>query len=436
MLFVSFETGLERGYERRDIRGAPEAEVEAVALFVMLVCVAADKRGKLRTGKPFVRAFSLHEQVAPAHKLADSPHAKPRHYLAQLPCHKEHKVHYIFRFAAEAPAKLRILCCYADGASVQIAHPHHHAAHRNERRRGKAEFLCAEHTRHRDIAPCHQLAVGFEPHPVPQPVCDKLAMRLRDTGLPREPGIVNGAFGRGAGTAVKPGNEHSVRTRLGNAGGYRADTVLRNELYGDVCAPVRAFKIVYELRKILDGINIMVRRRGYERNTGGGIARCRHPRVNLLSGEMPALAGLCALRHFYLDLLCAAKISACHPEPAGSDLLYRAVHFGAVAFGRLAALAAVRFAAQAVHRDRHAGMRLVGNGAVRHCARFEALYYFFFRLYLRYRDPAVFVIFEIQQPAERVRLVFIVYNARIFKEFFVIAAMCRLAQGNDRPRGI
>src|SRR5450759_4445650 len=90
-------------------------------------------------------------------------------------------------------------------------------------------------------------------------------------------------------------------------------------------------------------------------------ARCRmadlgDPGVDLGPGQLAAFTGLGALGHLDLDLTGADQILAGDPEPAGSDLLDRALE--GVAVGQrleasrvLAAFAGVRLAAETVHGD-------------------------------------------------------------------------------------
>src|SRR5206468_1355948 len=102
------------------------------------------------------------------------------------------------------------------------------------------------------------------------------------------------------------------------------------------------------------------------------------PRVDLGAGQLPAFAGLGALRHLDLDLVGVDQILAGHAEAAGRDLLDRAaapvaVGVAAVAPRVLTAFPGVRLAADAVHRDRQRGVRFLADRSVRHRPGREAL---------------------------------------------------------------
>ena len=258
-------------------------------------------------------------------------------------------------------------------------------------------------------------------------------MRLGHAELPRETRVVNRRAGGGAGAAVIAGDEHDLRAGLGHAAGDRADAGLGHELDADAGMAVGVFQIEDQLRQILDGIDVMVRRRAHERDAGRGIARLRDPRIDLAAGQMPALAGLGALRHLDLQLLRAVEVRARDAEAAGGDLLDgRAAQRIVQPLGSLAALAGVRFAAERVHRDGEALVRLLRDGAVAHGAGLEALHDRLDRLDLLDRDAAVRVVFHIQQAAQRVRHLEIVHEGGVLLEGLVVALPRGLLQELDR----
>src|ERR1017187_1027564 len=62
-------------------------------------------------------------------------------------------------------------------------------------------------------------------------------------------------------------------------------------------------QIVDELRQILDGVDVVVRRRRDRAHAGDGAARPRDGISDLVAGQLAALAGLGTLRHLDLDLV-------------------------------------------------------------------------------------------------------------------------------------
>ena len=126
-----------------------------------------------------------------------------------------------------------------------------------------------------------------------------------------------------------------------------------------------------ELGQILDGIDVVVRRRADELNTGGSVAGRGDPGVHFVPRQVAALARLGPLCHFDLNLLRIVQIVDCHPKPSGCHLLDGtaagiAAFIGDEPFLRLAALTGVALATQAVHGDGHALMGLLADGPVTH----------------------------------------------------------------------
>ena len=142
-----------------------------------------------------------------------------------------------------------------------MADPHHDAAEGDERRRREAELLGAEEGRDDDVAPRLELAVGLEDDAAPEVVQDEDLVRLGEAQLPRDSGVLDAREGRGARSAVVAADEDDVRVRLGHAGRDRPDPGLGDELHADPGLRVRVLQVVDQLGEILDGVDVVVRRR-------------------------------------------------------------------------------------------------------------------------------------------------------------------------------
>ena len=203
----------------------------------------------------------LLQAVGPADHLIHGAESEPCHNLTKLPCDKNHEVHDIFRLAREALSELLVLCGHAGRTGVLGADSHHHAAHADQRCCRKAVFLCAEQGGDRDIAAAHQLSVSLDDDTVSQTVLKQGLMRLGDAELPRQASVMDRGDRRSAGSSVVSGNQDDLSTRLGYTGSNRSDAALGYQLDGDPRVPVGVLQIIDQLSQILDGVNIMVRRR-------------------------------------------------------------------------------------------------------------------------------------------------------------------------------
>ena len=155
-----------------------------------------------------------------------------------------------------------------------------------------------------------------------------------------------------------------------------------------------------QLRQVFDRIDVVMRRRRDQADARRRIAHRGDDLVDLVAGQLPAFAGLGALRHLDLHHVRIDEIFGGDAEAAGGDLLDRRAHRVAVrqrleAVGFLAAFAGVGLAADAVHGDGERGMRLARDRAERHGAGGEALDDFLRRLDLLDRDRTAAVLFGV-----------------------------------------
>ena len=386
-------------------------------------------------GKVRRRPGLLGQQVAPAHQLVHGPCAELRHDLPHILRDEQHEPFHVFRLADKAFPELRVLRRDTEGAGAQLAYAHHPAAHGHQRRRREAELLRAQQQRDHHVMAGHQLAVGFQGHLLAQPVPAQHLVGLRQADLPGQARVVHAAQRRRAGTALSAGDQDSAGAGLRHAAGNRAHPGGGNQLHGHLRLLVGALQVVNQFRKIFNGIDVMVRRRGNQGDPRGRTAGLRHALRHLRAGQVSALAGLCALRHLDLDFLCAQQVFPCHAEAAAGHLLDCGVQLRAEAFRQLAALAAVGASAQAVHRAGQALMGFLRDGAVAHCAGAEALHNLTCAFHLVQRDFPAHVIPEGQHGPDRPRAFIFHPRGILFKGFRTVRPY-RLLQQVNRLRAV
>ena len=138
---------------------------------------------------------------------------------------------------------------------------------------GEAEFLRAQQQGDGHVVAAHQLSVRLQRDALAQAVAAKHLMRLGQPDLPRQARVVDAAHRRGPGAALAAGDEYALGPGLGHAAGDGAHAARGDELDGDARLFVGALQVVDEFREILDGIDVVVRRRGDEGNARRGAAR-------------------------------------------------------------------------------------------------------------------------------------------------------------------
>ena len=128
----------------------------------------------------------------------------------------------------------------------------------------------------------------------------------------------------GAGAAVVAADQHDVGVRLGHARRDRADADLGHQLDADPRLGVGVLQVVDQLGEVLDRVDVVVRRRGDQADAGRRVPHLGDPGLDLVAGELAALARLGPLRHLDLQLVGVDQVLARHAEPARGHLLDRA----------------------------------------------------------------------------------------------------------------
>src|ERR1035441_1974406 len=136
---------------------------------------------------------------------------------------------------------------------------------------------------------------------------------------------------------------------FGDAGRDRAYTDLGDQLHSDASLGVDVLEVVDELGQILDRVNVVVRRWRDEAHTGNRVARLGNRLVHLVSRQLSALAGFCALRHLDLKFIGVDQVVSRDTETSAGNLLHSAAAQIAIWIAREAVFV---FAALTGVRDR------------------------------------------------------------------------------------
>ena len=265
----------------------------------------------------------------------------------------------------------------AGRAGVLLAVALHEAAHGDERHGRKTKLLGAQQAGDSDVGAVHELAVGLEHHAGAQAVLQQRLLSLGKAELQRQTRMPDRVARSGTRAAIVAADQDLVGSALGHTGGDGADTGLADQLDRHARAGVGVLKIEDKLRQVLDGVDVVVRRRRDQADAGRGLTDLGDPGVDLLAGQVATLAGLGALGHLDLNLEGAAQVAARHAKARACHLLDGGVlgvtvsQWG-LATRILAALAGIGTAVQAVHGDGHALVRLFADGAIRHGAGVKA----------------------------------------------------------------
>ena len=280
-----------------------------------------EDRREIEALEPDRALGALAQQVAPADQVIYRADAELGHQLAQVLGHEQEVADDLVRRTAEALAQHRVLRGNADGARVEMADAHHDAARRDQRGGRKAKLLGPKQRADQDVATGAQAAVNLQRHLTAQVVHDQHLVRLGEAHLPRQACVLEARQRRGAGAAVMAGDHDVLGLGLGHAGRDRTHASLCDELDRDICEGVDALEVVDQLGEIFDRVDVVVRRRADQTNAGRRMTQPRDVVIDLVSGQLAALAGLGALRHLDLDLVGIHEVRRGHTEAARCHLL-------------------------------------------------------------------------------------------------------------------
>ena len=162
---------------------------------------------------------------------------------------------------SELLAQLRILRRDADRTSIQMTLAHHDAAFGDQRRGGEAEFVGAEQGTDDHIASGFHLSVDLHRDAAAQAIQHQCLLRFGQAELPRRARVLDRGFGRRPRATIVTGDRDVIRLRFRNPRRDRSDADLRHQLDADRRLRIGVLQIVNQLREILDGIDVVMRRR-------------------------------------------------------------------------------------------------------------------------------------------------------------------------------
>ena len=259
-----------------------------------------------------------------------------------------------------------------------MALAHHDAPDSDQRSRREPKLLRAQQRRDGQVPPGPQLPVDLHRRAAAKVVGDQRLVRLCQAELPGQATRLDRRPLGGTSASVVARDQDVVGVALDDTGGDDADAVLGNQFHRHSRGGVGRFQVINQLGQVLDRVDVVVRRRGDEADTGGRPASAGNVARDFPTGKLAALSGLRALRNLDLQLVRVGQIVRSHAEASRGHLLDRGTHLVGRAVGGgnqparvLAALARVGLAAEAVHRHGQRGVRLERDGAVGHRARDE-----------------------------------------------------------------
>ena len=360
--------------------------VEAVVLFFAVengdvragLRLVQDARVVQAPGFPVVNAFTHIQFVGAADHFVHRAEAQFRHQLTNFFRYEEEIVHHVLGFAGKTLAQFFVLGGDTDRAGIQMTLAHHDATFDDQGRSCEAKLIGTQQCADNDITAGTHTTVDLHGNSATQFVQHQGLVCFGQAKLPRTAGVADGSQWRCAGAAIVTGDGDVIGVCLGDTCSNGTYTHFGYQLDADTCFGVHVLQVVDQLCQILDGIDVVMRRRRDETDTRCGMADFRNPVVHLVTGQLAAFAGLGALRHLDLDVVRVHQVFGGHAEAARGYLFDSRAHGVTVVHGLearafFATLTGIGLAAQAVHGDGQRGVCFPGNRSEGHGSGGKAL---------------------------------------------------------------
>ena len=117
------------------------------------------------------------------------------------------------------------------------------------------------------------------------------------------------------------GDQNNVGMGFRDTCSNGSNTDFRHQLHVHTGPRVRVLQIVDQLREVLDGVDVVVRRRGDQPDARSGVSGLGNPRIDLVSGQLPAFTRLRSLRHLDLDVVAVDEVFTGDTEAPRGNLL-------------------------------------------------------------------------------------------------------------------
>ena len=353
------------------------------------------EEGQVERGSLGRRLVDLRKQIVAADDFVKRPVAHGRENLTDFLRGVHEEVDKVARRAREARAKLFTLGRNTNRAVVRVANARHDTTRGNHRNSTEAVLIRSHERSLDDVKTRSAATVRAQNDAFAETILDKSSVRLNETHLQRTTAVLDGRQRRRTSTTITTRNLNDIGVRLGDTRCDSTDASLSHELHGHLGLLIDHVQIVDELREILNGVNVVVRRRRNERDTSLGASKPSNVRRNLLTRKLTTFTRLGTLRNLNFSLVGRHQERGGDTEAARGNLLdsrgcnVTVLHTAEVregfrlavrsgigdlfeALGVFTTFTRVGLAADTVHGNGDGFVALLGDGTKRHTTGAEA----------------------------------------------------------------
>ena len=182
-------------------------------------------------------------------------------------------------------SQFRILCSHTNRTSIQMTFAHHDTTFHNQCSSCNAPFFCTQAMRQWQY-PC---LFSFVHLPAPPHGCVNLFFTSvwcvsAKPKFPWQTGMFDRTDRRCTCTTIMPGYQHHIGFCFCNTSSNGTYACFADQFHIDPCAAICIFQIKYQLRQIFNRINIVMRWRRDQSNTGSSMPDLPDPFIHFMAG--------------------------------------------------------------------------------------------------------------------------------------------------------
>ncbi len=227
-------------------------------------------------------------------------------------------VFHIIRTAIETFPEFFVLRCHSNRTGVQVTFTHHHAPKDDQCCSGKSKLFRSHECCHDHIATIFHLSVGLEHHFFPQVVHHQDLLRFGQPHLQRQTCMFDRRARTGSCTALCSTDRDQVGRCFGHTCSNGSYSRFGDKLHTYLRIRIHVFQIKDQLCKVFNRIDIVVGRGRDQRNPWYRVPGPGDDLVHLVSRQLSALPGFCALGDLDLYFVCIYQVFRGNPKsPAG-----------------------------------------------------------------------------------------------------------------------
>mmetsp|Transcript_21480 Transcript_21480/g.44151 ORF Transcript_21480/g.44151 Transcript_21480/m.44151 type:complete len:370 (-) Transcript_21480:714-1823(-) len=261
------------------------------------------------------------EEIGTSNNVIDLAVSKVSQKLTNFFGYEFEEVDNVLRSSGELLSELFLLTRDTHWASVQMANTSHNTTFGNHGNGSETKLFGSKKSTDDNISSSSDTTVNTQGNTVAKSILHQSRVSLGKSKLPRTSGVLDGRKRGSSSTTVATGNLDNIGIGLGNTTSDSSNSDGRDELDRNPGVLVHGVQIMNQLSKILNTVNIMMRRRRNQSDTFLAGTQSGDVFRNLGAWQLTTFTGLGTLCHLNLELLGGDKEFRGDSESTTGDLM-------------------------------------------------------------------------------------------------------------------